>query len=272
MGQVILLTGASKGIGLAIARRLMAEGHTVYGTSRDPGRATFTDVRLLPLDVRDADSVTACVQTVIDEAGHIDVLINNAGYDLYGAAEETSLDELTAQMDTNFYGAVRLIQAMLPHMRERRNGKIINTSSIGGLLSLPYNSAYAASKYALEGYSETLRYELLPFNVYVSLVEPGSVHTDTLDTSIIEVAQPHPSYAQDRTRLVEQMRKSGVEDGVSVEQVSATVARIVRSRRPRLRYPVGNTARFAPMMKTLLPQWGFERFMLDQFMPTAKKA
>jgi NAD(P)-dependent dehydrogenase (short-subunit alcohol dehydrogenase family) len=271
MGQVILLAGASKGIGLATARRLMGDGHTIYGTSRKPELADVDDVTLLPLDVRDSTSVAACVDRVLAEAGRIDVLINNAGYDLYGAAEETTLEELHAQMNTNFYGAVRLTQATLPHMREQRSGKIINTSSIGGLLSLPYNSAYAASKYALEGYSETLRYELLPFDIYVSLVQPGAVYTETLDTSIVQVMDGHPSYAEDRARMVEKMRRAGHEDSVSVEQVAAVVSRIVATDCPRLRYPVGNTARFVPMMKTLLPQRGFERFMMSQFMPSAKK-
>jgi short-subunit dehydrogenase len=158
--QTVLITGASKGIGLTIAEHLHAQGHTVYGTSRAATTREGSSqhvFKMLPLDVTNDESVRACVSRVLAESGKIDVLVNNAGYDLYGAAEETSLEETLAQLETNFVGTVRMTKAVLPGMRERKHGKIVQLSSIGGMLALPNNSAYAASKFALEGYSEALR-------------------------------------------------------------------------------------------------------------------
>jgi len=264
MSQIILFIGASKGIGLQTANKLYQHGHTVYGTSRNPNKANNTDFELLAMDVGDTDSVQQAVDHVVTTEGRIDVLINNAGYDLYGAAEETSMEELIQQVDTNFFGVVRAIQAVAPIMRQQQHGKIINTSSIGGLLSLPFNSAYAASKYALEGYSESLRYELMPFNVYVSLVEPGGVRTNTLDTSIIEVQEGHVAYEKRRANMVNHMRNLSA-TGVSMEAVANTILKITETAKPRLRYAVGNQARFSPTMKLLLPQGIYERFIKSQF-------
>ncbi len=265
MSQTVLITGASRGIGLATARLLQQQGHQVIGTCRNPMQADIPDIELVALDVTQPDSVARCWQQIQQSTGTIDVLINIAGYDLYGAAEEVSYDEFYDQVDTNFLGAVRMTLAVLPQMSERRQGKIINISSIGGLLSLPYNSAYAASKYALEGYSESLRYEMLPFGVYVSLVEPGGVQTGTLDRSLIATRTPHPAYQAQRAQLMRQMEQSASGTGVSLGQVAQTITRIVAARQPRLRYPVGGQARFAPLLKQLLPQRWFESFVVRQF-------
>lgn len=270
MSNVVLIVGATKGIGLKTARELQARGFHVYGTGRNPQRAGISDLRLVSLDVTDEASVQAAVSQVIAEAGHIDILINNAGYDLYGAAEETSMADLHAQIDTNFYGTVRVIQAVLPHMRERGQGKIINVSSIGGLLSLPYNSAYAASKYAIEGYSESLRYEVLRFGVYVSLIEPGGTRTESLDTSIIEIDGGKAPYIAHRQQMVQKMRQLSA-TGISMDSVAATIIHVAQASKPRLRYPVGTGARLLPLMKSLMPQWLFERFMLNQFMSDASR-
>jgi short-subunit dehydrogenase len=264
MSQTILITGASRGIGLATARLLQQQGHRVIGTCRNPAQADVTDIELIALDVTQPASVEVCWQQIQHKGCTVDVLINNAGYDLYGAAEEVSFDEFYDQIDTNFLGAVRMALAVLPQMRERRQGKIINISSIGGLLSLPYNSAYAASKYALEGYSESLRYELLPFGVYVSLVEPGGVQTGTLDRSLVAARTPHPAYQVQRTRLMSQMGQFS-RSGIPLDHVTQTIARIVAARQPLLRYPVGRQARFAPLLKQFLPRRWFESFVIRQF-------
>lgn len=265
MSQTILITGASRGIGLATARLLQQQGHRVIGTCRNPAQADVTDIELIALDVTQPASVEVCWQQMQRKGCTVDVLINNAGYDLYGAAEEVSFDEFYDQIDTNFLGAVRMTLAVLPQMRARRQGKIINISSIGGLLSLPYNSAYAASKYALEGYSESLRYELLPFGVYVSLVEPGGVQTGTLDRSLVAARTPHPAYQAQRAQLMLQMEQSASRSGIPLDHVAQTIARIVAARQPRLRYPVGGQARFAPLLKQFLPQRWFESFVVRQF-------
>jgi short-subunit dehydrogenase len=266
--QTILITGASKGIGLTIAEHLHAQGHTVYGTSRAATTREGSSqhvFKMLPLDVTNDESVRACVSRVLAESGKIDVLVNNAGYDLYGAAEETSLEETLAQLETNFVGTVRMTKAVLPGMRERKHGKIVQLSSIGGMLALPNNSAYAASKFALEGYSEALRYEMRPFNVFVSLVQPGNVKTETLDTSVQEIAQSHPAYAAKRARTVQKMRETGRTAGIPKEAVARVIQRIIETPTPHLRYPVGSQAIWVPKLKFFLPEAWFERFISSQF-------
>ena len=265
MKQVILISGAARGMGFVTANRLHQAGYRVFGAGRNPKPAD-APFRLLPLDVGDEASVQACVAQVIDEAGQIDVLVNNAGYDLYGAAEETPWTEFLAQVDTNFFGALRLTQAVLPQMRKQGGGKIVTVSSIGVLLALPYNSAYAASKFALEGYSEALRYELLPANIFVSLIEPGQVRTDTLDSSIRSVPTPLAG------RVAERARAQGRVANLTSEQVSDAIVRVLETPQPRLRYRVGRQVQAVVLLKQLLPQALFERFIMRQFVQPVTEA
>jgi NAD(P)-dependent dehydrogenase (short-subunit alcohol dehydrogenase family) len=267
----ILITGASSGIGFALAKQLSEQGHTVFGTSRNPKPNPDLPFTMLELDVTNDASVQACVQRVIERSNHLDILINNAGYDLYGAAEETSDMELRAQLETNFFGAVRMTQAVLPHMRERRVGKIIQLSSVGGLFALPMNSAYAASKFALEGYSEALRYELLPFHVYVSLIEPGQVNTDTLETSVRLTNSPHPAYRGAAGMMVNTMRSNAAKTGLSVASVVARTVQVVNTPKPKLRHPVGGIAQFLPILKFLMPGM-FENLIFQRFQPMYKSS
>jgi len=265
MTQTILITGASRGIGLATARLLQQQGHTVIGTCRNPAQADVADIELVALDVTQSDSIDACMHQIQHKGCTIDVLINNAGYDLYGAAEEVGFDELYDQVDTNFLGAVRMTLAVLPQMRARRTGKILNISSIGGLLALPYNSAYAASKFALEGFSESLRYEMLPFGVFVSLVEPGAVQTGTLDRSLVAPQTAHPDYSMQRARLMNQMQQLAANDGIALNFVAQTIATIIAKPYPMLRYPIGGLTRMMPLLKHVLPQRWFEAFIMRRF-------
>lgn len=216
---VVLITGASRGIGAAIASRLAQSSFTVHGTSRGGGSGPAGP--LLTLDVCNEESVQDCVRQVLASSGRIDVLVNNAGFDLYGALEETSWSEFSEQLDTNFLGAVRMVRAVMPHMRAQRSGRIVNLSSLGGRIGLPINSAYAASKFALEGFSESLRLELLPANVFVSLIEPPAVATDTLDQSI-RVARGAGGSAR-TAAMVDQMRKAGRTSPVTPDEVARTV-------------------------------------------------
>lgn len=266
MNKVVLISGASRGIGLITARLLHQNGYRVFGTGRhlNGHREAFT---ILPLDVRDEVSVKACVNAVVAEAGRVDILINNAGYDLYGAVEDTPFEALFDQVDTNFFGAVRLTQAVLPYMRQQGGGKIINVSSIGGLLALPFNSAYAASKYAMEGYTESLRYEVLPANIYTSLIQPGQVRTDTLDTSI------RGSDSDLSKQVAERAREAGRRAALTTEEVAHAIVHVVETPRPLLRYPVGRQTRISTLMKKLLPQRFFETFMMQRFVaPVIKNA
>ena len=265
MTQTIVITGASRGIGLATARLLQQQGHTVIGTCRNPAHVDVTDIELLPLDVTQQDSVDACWQQIQRTGRVVDVLINNAGYDLYGAAEEVGFDECYDQIDTNFLGAVRMTLAVLPQMRARRMGKILNISSIGGLLALPYNSAYAASKFALEGFSESLRYEMLPFGVYVSLIEPGAVQTGTLDRSLVAPQTAHPDYSMQRVRLMNQMQQLAANDGIALNYLAQKITTIIAKPYPALRYPIGGLTHVMPLLKLVLPQRWFEMVIMRRF-------
>ncbi len=179
--KVVLITGASAGFGYACATHLAGRGHRVYGTSR---RASFPEARadpggcLIPMDVRDEASVRTGVSFVHEREGHIDVVVNNAGVGLAGAIEQTSVEEARALFDTNFFGAHRVCRAVLPVLRQQGTGLLVNVSSIGGLVTIPFQGFYSASKYALESMSDALRMELAPFGVKVVLIEPGDFRTD----------------------------------------------------------------------------------------------
>jgi short-subunit dehydrogenase len=192
--SVALVTGASAGIGSVIARTLARAGYRVYGTSRNPQPVPNTPFSLIELDVTDSDSVRRCVEYVRRSAGHIDVLVNNVGSLVFGSAEETPLAETISELELNFLGAVRVTQAVLPHMRERQHGRIINISSLAGRVGLPMNSASSAGKFALEGYSESLRAELLTYGVYVSLIALSATRSDGQSRSMRPTSQTLSMY------------------------------------------------------------------------------
>src|SRR5215216_2284913 len=197
-GRVALVTGASSGIGEAAAHELLLAGFTVYGTSRKAvAGAERGGVVFLPLDVTDDESVDGAVREVLDRSGHIDVLVNNAGFGAAGAAEESSVEQGRALFETNLFGAMRMSRAVLPHMRHQGRGRIINVSSIVGLIPVPFMALYAASKHAVEGYSESLDHEVREHGVRVLLVEPGFTKTG-FDASLAAADQPLPLYARRR--------------------------------------------------------------------------
>jgi NAD(P)-dependent dehydrogenase (short-subunit alcohol dehydrogenase family) len=253
MSQTVLITGASSGIGQATARLLAERGFTVFGTARKPAQTTTHGVTLLPLDVRSDDSVRACVDQVTRQApaGRLDVLINNAGYSLTGAAEETSLDEAKAQFETNFFGVVRMVQAVLPAMRAAGRGKIVNVSSLAGNTAIPFSGFYSASKFAIEGYSEALWHELRPFGISISLVEPGFVNTPIGEASP-GAARRLPTYDATRARMMAAFAKA-LAAGIPAEQVARTVLAIVQRRSPALRYRVGAQATWLPRIRSVVP-------------------
>jgi NAD(P)-dependent dehydrogenase (short-subunit alcohol dehydrogenase family) len=249
--KVVLVTGASMGIGRAIAAHLAQRGFRVFGTSRQPAADSLDGFGLIPLDVTEPDSVRACVETVIARAGRIDVLVNNAGVDLVGALEETTHADLTWVMETNFYGVHRMVQAVLPGMRARRDGQIINISSALGRAAWPFEGAYCASKFALEGYTEALRYELNIFNIRVSSVQPGFFKSNMVNTQRV-AASLIADYDAPRQRGIA-LGKAWAEAAPEPDPVAQAVERLIRARRPRLYNPVGMEAVVMPPLTRLMP-------------------
>ncbi|MCA0456609.1 MAG: SDR family NAD(P)-dependent oxidoreductase [Chloroflexi bacterium] len=256
--KTILITGASRGIGLATATLLAGRGFTVYGTSRQPQAETRNSFTLLPLDVRDEQSVNTCVETVISRSGRLDVLINNAGYTLSGAVEEATVADAYRLFETNFFGVMRLTNAVLPHMRRAGRGHIINISSLAGLIGVPYLGLYAASKHALEGYSASLRYELYASNIHISLVEPGDIHTS--------IASEPPSNllaAYDGVReRVAAVHAHNLKHGPPPEKVARVILKAIEQPEPRLRYTVaGGDETLLPWARRLLSNGLLEYFI-----------
>ena len=251
--QVALVTGASSGIGRATAELLAASGFTVFGTSRSLGQ-DVRSYRWLPLDVRSDTSVEAAVQTLLEQAGRIDVLVNNAGYAQTGAIEESSIDDVRAQLDTNLLGALRVMKAVLPVMRQQRSGHIINVSSVVGHVAPPYMGVYATRKFALEGLTEALREEVRLFGVQVSLVEPGFVKTSIVSGQPTNTIDAYNAGRQATARFLTASVQNGMEPGV----VAQAILRAITSR-PRLRYLVGRSAKALTLLKRALPEPLFDR-------------
>src|SRR6201995_2596428 len=239
---VVLITGTSSGIGQAIASAFAANGFEVFGTSRNPQRTEpIAGVELLPLDVTDPESVAAAVATVIQRAGRIDILVNNAGVGVFGAAEESSIDQAQELFDTNFFGLIRLTREVLPHLRAQGSGRIINVGSVLGFLPAPYGALYAASKHAVEGYSESLDHETREFGVRVSVVEPGYTST-AFEANATDVDSPVDSYGPTREHVKKVLAQS-VQSGDAPEVVARVVLRAATDRAPKPRYPAGPLAR-----------------------------
>src|SRR6266478_5635146 len=168
MPKVVLVTGASSGIGAAVAQLFHRRGFMVFGTSRSANPNSHQEFPMLRLDVNSDASAEGCVREVLARAGRLDILVNNAGFVLAGAAEETSIEEAKEQFETNFFGVVRMVKAVLPHMREARTGRILAIGSLAGLMAIPYSAFYTSAKFALEGYMEALWFEVKPFGITVS--------------------------------------------------------------------------------------------------------
>jgi NAD(P)-dependent dehydrogenase (short-subunit alcohol dehydrogenase family) len=218
---------------------------------------------MLALDVRSDASVSACVTAVFNQVGRVDVLVNNAAYELAGALEEISLEEAKAQFETNFFGVVRMVTAVLPSMRRQRQGQIINVSSLSGVTSIPFMGVYSASKFAVEGYTEALRMEVKPFNIQVSLTEAGFLKTPMMDkrqTSAARVNEYDPWRRRAFTAIRDQEEK-----GPGPQLVAETILKIISSKTPRLHYLIGPQAKLVSGIKWFLPTGAYERAKMGNF-------
>lgn len=260
--KVVLITGASSGFGQLAAERLGRAGHQVFGTSRRPQNDAGRPYRMLTLDVRSDESARACVEQVMAEAGRIDVLVNNAGYALSSLIEEAKIEEAKEQFETNFWGTVRMTKAVLPTMRKQRYGRVINISSLAGLIGVPGEGFYSASKFAIEGYSEALALEVGVFNIHVSLIEPGYFKTGFGDARS-EGTHLIPDYNAIRDRIMAAFA-DGARSGGDPARVAERIQRVIESPRPALRYRVGKDAAWLPVLRAILPPqvfaWGTQRY------------
>jgi len=258
-----LVTGASSGIGLASAQALRRDGYRVFGTSRKPMPDTRDGITMLICDVTNDASVQSVVDEVLNRAGRIDLLVNNAGIGVTGAAEESSIAQVRSLFDTNFHGVVRVTNAVLPIMRRQGSGRILNVGSGLGFIPAPYSAYYSATKHALEGYSESLDHEMREFGVRVAVIEPAATRT-SFETSTVRSDTPLAAYDASRAKyLVAYERAMAVAD--TAESVAGTIVLAAREKTPRLRYPSGKAARQVAFARRFLPRSLFDKILRSQF-------
>ena len=249
--DVALVTGASSGIGLVTAQALVKAGYRVFGTSRKPV-ANPQGVTMLICDVTDEASVQVLVTEIVQQAGSIDLVVNNAGIGLLGGAEESSIAQAQRLYDVNVFGVSRVVNAVLPIMRKQKCGRIVNMSSILGMIPSPFNAFYASTKHAIEGYSESLDHEVRAFGIRVVLVQPGVTRT-SFEENLTRADQPLPVYAAERARSENLMRK-WVEEGDAPQIVADMVVKAATAKNPKLRYSAGMQSRQVSWLRRFMPE------------------
>ena len=250
--SIALVTGASSGIGEATAKRLATAGYKVYGTSRRGAQSGQRSFAMLPLDVTSDESVEAAVRELIRLEGRIDLLVNNAGFGVAPAgAEESSIDQAKAIFETNFFGLIRMTRAVLPHMRRQGNGRIINIGSVLGFLPMPYGALYAATKHAVEGYSESLDHELRTRGIRVSIIEPAYTKTQ-FDANFLAPDSKLDEYREVRT-LLDKVLKEVMATADDPTVVADVVLEAAVADHPKLRYAAGGLANRLRLLRRYAP-------------------
>ena len=265
--KVTLVTGVSSGIGREIAQLLAQRGARVFGTARNPKSAKpIPGVEIVRMDVTDDASVSEAIQGIVQKAGPVEVLVNNAGYGLTGALEETTLKEARDQFETNFFGVIRVTQQVLPIMRNLQNGggSIVNVSSINGLVPFPVISAYVGTKFALEGLSESMSYELEPFGIKVILIEPGAIGSNFMKGSVLSkrALDPESPYSE----FVQKVRvkiSSDHENATQPEEVAKTIVQAILTEKPEFRYVVGSDALNLLEARKNMPYSEFQKMIIQ---------
>lgn len=273
--QTVLITGASSGFGKACAKHLHQKGYRVYGTSRRapefPDAPSTHDLQpddfhLIPMDVNSDRSVKEGVKWILDREGHLDIVINNAGFGLAGAVEDTKVEEAKAQFDTNFFGLVRVCREVLPIMRKQKNGYLICISSIAGLIGIPFQGYYSASKFAIEGLMESLRGEVRGYGIQVVLIEPGDFNTGLTKNRQIAKKAALGSVYEEQFRKTLSVMEEDERSGASPNEIGPLVERIIKKRAPRLRYIIGPfIQKLTPVLKKILPSKVFEWLLLKYY-------
>lgn len=255
--KTVLITGSSTGIGRAAAFYFQRQGWNVAATMRTPSKeqelGKLPNVLCCTLDVTDAGSIQTAIETVIEKHGRIDAVVNNAGYGLTGPFEGATEDQIRRQFETNVFGLMRVTRAVLPHFRKNKSGVIVNVASMGGRIVFPFYSLYHGTKWAVEGFTESLRFEVEPLGIRVKIVEPGAIKTDFYDRSNDSTLSQSPK-DYEKLALIgfKNMGKAG-EEGTSPEAVAKTIFKAASDGTSKLRYPVGPDARFLLMLRRFIP-------------------
>jgi NAD(P)-dependent dehydrogenase (short-subunit alcohol dehydrogenase family) len=275
--EVAFVTGSSSGIGFKTALILARDGFHTYASMRNLDKSRdITQIaskeklplQVVKLDVNSDTSVKDAVDQIVKENNRIDVLINNAGYGLFGSLEDTSIEEIKAQFETNFFGVIRVTQQVLPVMRKQKNGIIVNVSSVGGRIGLPCLSAYHSTKFALEGLSESMSYELDPFGIRVVIIEPGVIRTNIMNSSVLakkalDPKSPYSSLMQKVENSFESMLKNAASPP---EEVAKVILQAISSENPLLRYTAGNDADDIIRARTTMSEAEFANSIKQQFL------
>lgn len=268
MEKIVLITGASSGIGKATAKLLAREGFKVIGAARSIERMEdLKSVGVIPyfVDVTDERSMRSLVDYIIDEYGRIDVLINNAGFGMYGPLESISMEDAREQLEVNVFGAMRLIQLCLPYMRKQKSGRIINISSIGGKISTPFGGWYHASKFALEALSDSLRNEVKPFGIDVVVVEPGGVKSEWSETAYEQLIlnATIPEYTNMTERFAVSFKRM-IRGNSEPLVIANLISHALHATNPKTRYVGAHMAKTILWMRRLLPDSLFDRLLMSQ--------
>jgi NAD(P)-dependent dehydrogenase (short-subunit alcohol dehydrogenase family) len=259
---VAIVTGATAGIGEATARALHAAGYRVFGTYRRPPATRLPGVEYLACDVTSDESVKAAVGEVLSKTDRVDLLVNNAGVGLVGAAEESSLEQAKSLFDVNLFGVLRMTKAVLPTMRRHGSGRIVNISSVQGLIPAPFWALYAASKHALEGYSESLDHEVRSSGIRVVLVEPAYTRT-AFEGNVYRADQPLEIYRSARTNA-EGVMRDAMKVADSPELVASAIVKAATAATPRARYTAGRMARQVSLLRRFVPESAFDKSLRKQ--------
>ena len=270
MEKIALVTGSSSGIGFETSLALARNGFHTFATMRDLGKdekikqiieKEALNIEILELDVDSEESVNSAINMVMEKKGQIDVLINNAGYGMWGTVEDVSIDEFKEQFETNFFAIIRLIHKIAPIMRNQGSGNIVNVSSVAGRIGFPVSPAYISSKFALEGLSESLRFELMPFGVNVIIIEPGVIKTNFFDSmKLAEKVQQDSTYKEITEKVISGV-KMMAEMGTHPKEVADMIIKAINDEKPLPRYVVGNDAMMFLEARKMKTDVEFENYL-----------
>ena len=270
MGKIALVTGCSSGIGLETSLALGREGFYTFATMRDLNKnheikqsieKENLPIEIIEMDVDDDQSVNSAVKNILAKKEKIDILVNNAGYGMWGTVENVSIQEFKEQFETNFFAIIRMIQKIAPIMRKQNNGHIVNISSVAGRIGFPVSPAYISSKFALEGLSESLRFELMPFGVNVIIIEPGVIKTNFFNSmKMSKNSQKESAYSDITDRVISGV-KMMAEMGTHPKEVADTIIKAIKEEKPLPRYIVGNDAMMFLEAKKMKTDIEFENYL-----------